>query len=149
MDIAPHMKPDDVPENLWLQVSDLCTQRIPVNREFRASSDSRCSFSLGPVVVCRRRGAATVRTQLAACPPTLIHDGQVDDLNRPFTFRSNHFDLVHSRLVAGGINRNRWPSYLRDIKRFVVSQGICSADSKSADPVGKYEADSHRRLIEF
>ncbi|KAL4931270.1 class I SAM-dependent methyltransferase [Aspergillus undulatus] len=43
---------------------------------------------------------------------------QVDDLNRPFTFSSNSFDLVHSRLLAAGINRSRWPSYIRDIKRF-------------------------------
>ncbi|EAU38197.1 conserved hypothetical protein [Aspergillus terreus NIH2624] len=42
---------------------------------------------------------------------------QVDDLNHPFTFPSNHFDLVHSRLVATGINRARWPGYIRDIQR--------------------------------
>ncbi|KAJ5604607.1 hypothetical protein N7510_009761, partial [Penicillium lagena] len=54
IDIAPHMSPDNVPENLWLQV---------------------------------------------------------DDLNRTFTFPSKHFDLVHSRLLATGINRARWPSY--------------------------------------
>ncbi|OJJ58481.1 hypothetical protein ASPSYDRAFT_89227 [Aspergillus sydowii CBS 593.65] len=35
---------------------------------------------------------------------------QVDDLNRPFTFPTNYFDLIHSRLLAGGINRSRWPS---------------------------------------
>ncbi|KAI9371489.1 S-adenosyl-L-methionine-dependent methyltransferase [Aspergillus egyptiacus] len=48
---------------------------------------------------------------------------QVDDLNLPFTFSSNHFDLVHSRLVAGGINRARWPSYIRDIKRVLKPGG--------------------------
>ncbi|OGE53513.1 hypothetical protein PENARI_c007G04567 [Penicillium arizonense] len=58
VDIAPHMNPDDMPDNLWLQV---------------------------------------------------------DDLNRRFTFPTNHFDLVHSRLLATGIHRARWPSYLRDI----------------------------------
>ncbi|KAJ5569614.1 uncharacterized protein N7459_009044 [Penicillium hispanicum] len=58
VDIAPHMTPDDLPENLWLQV---------------------------------------------------------DDLNRTFTFPPNHFDLVHSRLLATGIHRARWPSYIRDI----------------------------------
>lgn len=42
---------------------------------------------------------------------------QVDDLNRQFTFPNNHFDLVHSRLVASGINLPRWPGYLRDISR--------------------------------
>lgn len=43
---------------------------------------------------------------------------QVDDLNEQFTFPSNHFDLVHSRLVGGGINKTRWPSYVADIFRY-------------------------------
>ncbi|PYH45120.1 class I SAM-dependent methyltransferase [Aspergillus saccharolyticus JOP 1030-1] len=42
---------------------------------------------------------------------------QVDDLNRSFTFPSDNFDLVHSRMLATGIDRDRWPSYIRDIKR--------------------------------
>ncbi|KAL2788906.1 S-adenosyl-L-methionine-dependent methyltransferase [Aspergillus keveii] len=66
VDIYPHVSPDDIPENLWLQV---------------------------------------------------------DDLNRPFTFSSNSFDLVHSRLLAAGINRARWPSYIRDIKRILKPGG--------------------------
>ncbi|KAJ6125738.1 hypothetical protein N7523_003358, partial [Penicillium sp. IBT 18751x] len=66
VDIAPHMNPDDVPENLWLQV---------------------------------------------------------DDLNRPFTFPANHFDLVHSQLLATGINRSRWPAYLNDIVRVLKPGG--------------------------
>ncbi|KAL3488999.1 S-adenosyl-L-methionine-dependent methyltransferase [Aspergillus germanicus] len=66
VDIYPHVSPDDMPENLWLQV---------------------------------------------------------DDLNRPFTFSSNSFDLVHSRLLAAGINRARWPSYIRDIKRILKPGG--------------------------
>ncbi|KEY82121.1 hypothetical protein BA78_4453 [Aspergillus fumigatus] len=60
LDISPHKNPDDMPENLSLQV---------------------------------------------------------DDLNCRFTFPSNHFDLVHSSLLATGINRARWPSYLADIRR--------------------------------
>ncbi|KAL4916958.1 S-adenosyl-L-methionine-dependent methyltransferase [Aspergillus aurantiobrunneus] len=48
---------------------------------------------------------------------------QVDDLNRPFTFSPNYFDLVHSRLLAAGINRSRWPSYIRDIKRILKPGG--------------------------
>ncbi|KAF5673783.1 methyltransferase [Fusarium heterosporum] len=40
---------------------------------------------------------------------------QVDDLNGRFTFPSNHFDLVHSQMMAGGIHANRWRSYIRDI----------------------------------
>ncbi|KAF7163148.1 hypothetical protein CNMCM5623_008218 [Aspergillus felis] len=50
-------------------------------------------------------------------------DTMVDDLNRRFTFPSNHFDLVHSRLLATGINRARWPSYLADIKRVLKPGG--------------------------
>ena len=42
---------------------------------------------------------------------------QLDDINLPFTFGSNSFDLVQSRMVGGGINTSRWPSYLKDIKR--------------------------------
>ncbi|KAL8769744.1 MAG: hypothetical protein Q9209_004360 [Squamulea sp. 1 TL-2023] len=42
---------------------------------------------------------------------------QLDDINRPFTFGANSFDFVHSRLVGGGINKNRWQTYLQDIKR--------------------------------
>lgn len=34
-----------------------------------------------------------------------------------FQFSSNHFDLVNSRLVAGGINTERWTGYIRDIFR--------------------------------
>ncbi|OJJ46766.1 hypothetical protein ASPZODRAFT_66834 [Penicilliopsis zonata CBS 506.65] len=48
---------------------------------------------------------------------------QVDDLNRPFTFPSRYFDLVHSQLVATGINRSRWPSYIRDIVRVLKPGG--------------------------
>lgn len=42
---------------------------------------------------------------------------QQDDLNKPFTFGSNKFDLVHSQLVCGGINVNRWRGYLEDIHK--------------------------------
>ncbi|KAJ5599258.1 hypothetical protein N7450_000325 [Penicillium hetheringtonii] len=66
VDIAPHMSPDDVPDNLWLQV---------------------------------------------------------DDLNRNFTFPSNHFDLVQSRLLATGIHGARWPTYIRDIVRVLKRGG--------------------------
>ncbi|KAK0643520.1 S-adenosyl-L-methionine-dependent methyltransferase [Cercophora newfieldiana] len=50
---------------------------------------------------------------------------QVDDLNSPFTFQSNYFDLVHSRMMAGGINTNRWPSYMTDILRVLRPGGWC------------------------
>ncbi|TPX14990.1 uncharacterized protein E0L32_004820 [Thyridium curvatum] len=52
-------------------------------------------------------------------------DLQIDDLNRPFTFPSNYFDLVHSRLVAGGINSDRWRDYLRDMVRVLRPGGWC------------------------
>jgi len=83
VDISPHMKPDDAPENFW---------------------------------------------------------PQLDDLNQPFTFRSNTFDLVHSRLVGGGIHRNRWPAYIRDIVRVLKPGGwvqlidyyyMCQSDNGS------------------
>ncbi|PGH10984.1 hypothetical protein AJ79_05135 [Helicocarpus griseus UAMH5409] len=66
IDISPHMKPDETPENLWLQV---------------------------------------------------------DDLNRPFTFPTNYFDLVNSRLVASGLDKTRWPRYMQDIKRTLKRGG--------------------------
>ncbi|KAI9824110.1 MAG: hypothetical protein M1832_002180 [Thelocarpon impressellum] len=66
IDISPHLKPDETPPNLWLQL---------------------------------------------------------DDLNRAFTFQHNTFDFVHSRLVANGINKARWPSYLRDIVRVLKPGG--------------------------
>ncbi|EPS35435.1 hypothetical protein H072_11185 [Dactylellina haptotyla CBS 200.50] len=48
---------------------------------------------------------------------------QFDDLNDPFNFRPGEFDLVHSRLVAPGINKNRWSGYLRDCFKVLKSDG--------------------------
>ncbi|KAK4100864.1 S-adenosyl-L-methionine-dependent methyltransferase [Parathielavia hyrcaniae] len=56
-------------------------------------------------------------------PPNL--DFQVDDLNSPSTFPSNYFDLVHSRMMAGGIHSNRWMNYLGDILRVLRPGGWC------------------------
>jgi hypothetical protein len=39
-----------------------------------------------------------------------------DRLNDPDVFQSRAYDLIHSRFVAPGINRNRWPSYIRDMR---------------------------------
>ncbi|KAI6381089.1 hypothetical protein MCOR25_001388, partial [Pyricularia grisea] len=50
---------------------------------------------------------------------------QVDDLNGPFTFASDSFDLVHSRMVAGGIHADRWEGYMEDIYRVLVPGGWC------------------------
>ncbi|PKS08897.1 hypothetical protein jhhlp_003510 [Lomentospora prolificans] len=52
-------------------------------------------------------------------------DPQIDDLNGRFTFPSNHFDLVHSQMMAGGIHSNRWRSYLADIFRVTRPGGWC------------------------
>ncbi|KAK2775225.1 UMTA methyltransferase [Colletotrichum kahawae] len=57
----------------------------------------------------------------AQTPPNL--NLQVDDLNGRFTFPSNHFDLVHSQMMAGGIHSNRWRDYLRDIHRVLRPGG--------------------------
>ncbi|KAK4238403.1 S-adenosyl-L-methionine-dependent methyltransferase [Achaetomium macrosporum] len=58
-----------------------------------------------------------------ALPPNL--DFQVDDLNSPSTFPSNYFDLVHSRMMAGGIHADRWMNYLGDILRILRPGGWC------------------------
>lgn len=42
-----------------------------------------------------------------------------------FTFNPNHFDLVHSRLMAGGINADRWATYMADILRVLRPGGWC------------------------
>ncbi|KAK3491651.1 S-adenosyl-L-methionine-dependent methyltransferase [Neurospora crassa] len=41
------------------------------------------------------------------------------------TFPSNHFDLVHSRLMSGGIHADRWVNYLTDIFRTLRPGGWC------------------------
>ncbi|KAK0710274.1 S-adenosyl-L-methionine-dependent methyltransferase [Lasiosphaeria miniovina] len=56
-------------------------------------------------------------------PPNL--DLQVDDLNSPSTFPANHFDMVHSRMMSGGIHSNRWAGYMKDILRVLRPGGWC------------------------
>ncbi|KAI9054724.1 hypothetical protein LZ554_001875 [Drepanopeziza brunnea f. sp. 'monogermtubi'] len=48
---------------------------------------------------------------------------QVDDLNRRFTFPAHNFDMVQSRMVAGGIHINMWTQYLREIIRVIRPGG--------------------------
>ncbi|RPB02032.1 S-adenosyl-L-methionine-dependent methyltransferase [Choiromyces venosus 120613-1] len=48
---------------------------------------------------------------------------QVDDLNEPFTFHTNEFDFIHSRNVVTGINKGRWPSYVKDCARVLKPGG--------------------------
>ncbi|KAK8042683.1 S-adenosyl-L-methionine-dependent methyltransferase [Apiospora phragmitis] len=54
--------------------------------------------------------------------PVNLHLEQAD-LNEGLAYHDNTFDLVHSRLLAGGINAERWPSYLRDLHRVLVPGG--------------------------
>ncbi|GAQ06613.1 hypothetical protein ALT_3934 [Aspergillus lentulus] len=99
LDISPHKNPDDMPENLSLQVGGV----------FQQSRDGGIAARFG-------------LSGLLESVRLTSHD-QVDDLNRRFTFPSNHFDLVHSSLLATGINRARWPSYLADIRRVLKPGG--------------------------
>lgn len=83
---------------------------------------------------------------------------QLDDINLPFTFQSNAFDLVQSRMVGGGINTSRWPSYLRDIKRVLKPGGwvqmtelywMCQSDNGSitgSHPLRRWSDDYIRSL---
>jgi hypothetical protein len=47
------------------------------------------------------------------------------DLNQPLTstYRSNSFDLIHSRCVGPGIKKGRWSSYIRDLARLLKRGG--------------------------
>ncbi|OAA59560.1 UMTA methyltransferase [Niveomyces insectorum RCEF 264] len=42
-----------------------------------------------------------------------------------FTFDTGEFDLVHSQMVAGGIDAGRWRTYLKDIHRVLRPGGWC------------------------
>ncbi|KAI3402125.1 hypothetical protein diail_54 [Diaporthe ilicicola] len=56
-------------------------------------------------------------------PPNLYLE--VDDLNQRLNFDSSHFDVVHSRCVAGGIDACRWSNYTRELNRVLVAGGWC------------------------
>ncbi|KAL2292650.1 hypothetical protein FJTKL_07756 [Diaporthe vaccinii] len=56
-------------------------------------------------------------------PPNLYLE--VDDLNQRLNFSSSHFDMVHSRCVAGGINTDRWNEYTKELSRVLVAGGWC------------------------
>ncbi|KAI4163323.1 MAG: hypothetical protein LQ342_003058 [Letrouitia transgressa] len=73
----------------------------------------------------------------------------LDDINRPFTFPSNKFDVVHSRLVGGGINRTRWPNYLRDIKRVLKPGGWRHThfDNARKRRIGDANKENTRQLL--
>ncbi|EEP77590.1 conserved hypothetical protein [Uncinocarpus reesii 1704] len=91
----------------------------------------------------------------------------VDDLNRHFTFGYSQFDLVHSRLVASGINQQRWPHYMRDIVKYIraledvkdvragiklsnlmASAGLVDVESKMIPlPLSGWPTDSRMKAI--
>ncbi|KAF2836014.1 S-adenosyl-L-methionine-dependent methyltransferase [Patellaria atrata CBS 101060] len=50
-------------------------------------------------------------------------DWWVWDLNETLPFRRDSYDLVHSRLIALGIQKSRWTSYLRDIRKLLKKNG--------------------------
>jgi ubiquinone/menaquinone biosynthesis C-methylase UbiE len=50
-------------------------------------------------------------------------DLQIADLNEKLDFGAESFDFVHSRMVAGGVSRLRWPGYLSDISRILRQNG--------------------------
>ncbi|KAF2733005.1 S-adenosyl-L-methionine-dependent methyltransferase [Polyplosphaeria fusca] len=46
-----------------------------------------------------------------------------DRLNDPEVFQRNAYDLIHSRFVGPGIKKNRWASYVRDMKPLLRPNG--------------------------
>ena len=50
---------------------------------------------------------------------------EIWDLNESLTptYPPNYYDLIHSRCVAPGVKRERWPTYLRDLKRLLQANG--------------------------
>lgn len=47
------------------------------------------------------------------------------NLNAPLTptYQANTYDLIHSRFVAPGIDRTRWPDYVKDLRRLLRRNG--------------------------
>ncbi|KAH7375861.1 S-adenosyl-L-methionine-dependent methyltransferase [Plectosphaerella cucumerina] len=50
---------------------------------------------------------------------------QVDNVNESFTWPRNEFDLVHSQMMVGAVNKDRWQPYVRDIFRTLRQGGWC------------------------
>jgi Methyltransferase domain len=50
---------------------------------------------------------------------------EIWNLNDPLTptYRSHHYDLVHSRCVGPGIKKDRWRGYIRDLARLCSRGG--------------------------
>ncbi|KAK0650642.1 Secondary metabolism regulator laeA [Lasiodiplodia hormozganensis] len=71
-------------------------------------------------------------TAVDVYPTNELPDDQPDnlwieawDLNQTLTptYKPNEYDLIHSRLVAPGIKRDRWPRYIRDIVKLLKRGG--------------------------
>ncbi|KAH6687974.1 UMTA methyltransferase [Plectosphaerella plurivora] len=50
---------------------------------------------------------------------------QVDNINESFTWPRNEFDFVHSQMMVGVVNKDRWQPYIRDIFRTLRRGGWC------------------------
>ncbi|ETN42517.1 uncharacterized protein HMPREF1541_01674 [Cyphellophora europaea CBS 101466] len=48
---------------------------------------------------------------------------EIADLNETITLASSSIDFVHSRFIAGGLSRYRWPGYLSDLFRTLRDGG--------------------------
>lgn len=46
-----------------------------------------------------------------------------DRLNDPEVFQARAYDLIHSRCVGTGIKKNRWASYIRDMRLLLQPRG--------------------------
>ena len=44
-------------------------------------------------------------------------------MSNSFAFPANHFDLVHSQMMSGGIHADRWSDYVDDIFRVLRPGG--------------------------
>lgn len=104
---------------------------------------NRFMFALSRVLTASQVVAVDISPQLMPSDAPDNLEFQIDDLNsrcvsygeslrqdsdvlhHRFTFRDSSFDLVHSQLVAGGINGSRWQSYVRDIYRVTKPGGWC------------------------
>jgi hypothetical protein len=50
---------------------------------------------------------------------------EIWNLNDPLipTYKTNHYDLIHSRCVGPGIKKDRWRSYVRELARLLKRDG--------------------------
>ncbi|KAL9015248.1 MAG: hypothetical protein Q9173_000134 [Seirophora scorigena] len=97
----------------YVNVFLLLTGRLTSTSQTIGARNSLCTtLATGDWI---NREAIGLQGSETGCP--LLPPHELDDINHAFTFDANSFDFVHSRLVGGGINRGRWPAYLRDIKK--------------------------------